>query len=315
LYSIGKTDSFFSMELRHLRYFVEVAERGTFGAASRSLHVAQSAISEQIADLEQELGAPLLKRTARKPLLTAAGSAFLAESRRILAEVDGAADLVRRIHRGQAGSLRIGFFAGGMGIDLPRLIRRFREQFPAVQLSLLEMTSTQQWQALAQGRIDIAFTRRLEPEYRPELRSVVLKHDPMMAILPKGHRAAPGPVDIRDLANESFVLSSREVSPAVFDKVIELCSEAGFSPRIASISSVWSSVVLMVQAGVGISLLPSNEQQFRATDLAFCPLTAKNAFVEFVMAWSSKEENPIVRSFRALVLAHQKAKEPARQLR
>lgn len=291
------------MELRHLRYFVEVAERGTFVAASRSLHVSQSAVSEQIANLEDELGLPLFKRTGRKPSLTAAGSAFLAESRRILSEADSAADLARRVHRGQVGSLRIGFFAGGMSADFPRVIRKFREHSPHVQLSLLEMTSTQQWQALAEGRIDVAFTRRLEPEYRSELRSIMLKHDPMMAILPKHHPAAPGPVDLRDLANESFVLSSREVSPAVFDKVIELCSEAGFSPRIASISSVWSSVVLMVQAGVGIALLPSNEQQFRTSDLAFCPLKAKNAFVEFVMAWSSKGENPIVRTFRNLVLS------------
>jgi DNA-binding transcriptional LysR family regulator len=114
----------------------------------------------------------------------------------------------------------------------------------------------------------------------------------------------PGPVDLRDLAQERFVLSSRETSPAVFDKVIELCSEAGFSPHIASISSVWSSVVLMVQAGEGISLLPLNEQQFRTRDLAFCPLKAKNAFVEFVMAWSPQRDNTLISSFRELALMH-----------
>lgn len=294
------------MELRHLRYFVAVAEKGSFSAASRSLRVAQSAISEQIANLELELGVPLLRRTARKPALTAAGAAFLGESRRLLAESERAVDLARRVHRGQVGSLRIGFFAGATGVDIAILIHRFRERFPNVQISLLEMNSTQQWKALTEGRIDVAFTRGLEPEYRAELQSVVLKHDPMMAILPKNHPAAPGPVNLRDLANESFVLSSREVSPAVFDKVIELCSEAGFSPRIASISSVWSSVVLMVQAGVGIGLLPSNEQQFRTRDLVFCPVKGKNAYVEFVMAWSSKRDDVIARSFRSLALAHQK---------
>jgi DNA-binding transcriptional LysR family regulator len=296
------------MELRHLRYFVAVAETGSFSAASRSLHIAQSAISEQIGNLEEELRVPLFKRAARKPSLTAAGSAFLTESRRMLAEADQAVDLARRVHRGQVGSLRIGFFTGGMGVDFPRLIQSFRERFPGVQLSLQEMTSTQQWHALAGGRIDVAFTRRVEPEYRPELSSTVLQHDPMMAILPKNHPAARGPVDVRDLANEPFVLSSREVSPAVYDKVIELCSEAGFSPRIASISSAWSSVVLMVQAGVGIGLLPSNEQQFRTRDLTFRPLKAKNAFVEFVMAWSSKQNSPIVGAFRTMALAHQRSR-------
>jgi DNA-binding transcriptional LysR family regulator len=111
---------------------------------------------------------------------------------------------------------------------------------------------------------------------------------------------------VRDLAKEPFVLSSRETSPAVFDKVIELCSEAGFSPRIASISSVWTSVVLMVQAGVGIALLPSNEQQFKTRNLAFCPLKARNASVEFVMAWSRKRDNVIARSFRKIAIANQK---------
>jgi DNA-binding transcriptional LysR family regulator len=296
------------MELRHMRYFAAVADKGSFSGAAHSLHVAQSAISEQIANLEQEIGVPLLNRSARKPTLTAAGSAFLAEARRMLAEADQAVDLARRVHRGQVGTLRIGFFAGGMGVDFPRLIQTFRGQFPDVQLSLVEMTSAQQWAALAEGRIDVAFTRRPEPEYRAELSAVVLQHDPMMAILPRDHAAAQGPVDVRDLANEPFVLSSREVSPAVFDKVIELCSEAGFSPRIASISSVWSSVVLMVQAGVGVALLPSNEQQFRTRELAFCPIKAKNAFVEFVMAWSPKRDNPIVSSFRGLALAHQRSK-------
>ena len=294
------------MELRHLRYLIAVADRGSFSGASRALHIAQSAISEQLADLEEEVGVPLFTRSSRKTSLTAAGASFREEAVRILAASERALDLARRVHRGLVGTLRIGFFAGVTGINFPRLIQAFRKQFPDVQVSLAEMTSTQQWTALADGRIDVAFTRRLEPEYRAELRSVVLQHDPMMAILPKNHPAAPGPVDLRDLAQERFVLSSRETSPAVFDKAIELCSEAGFSPRIASISSVWSSVVLMVQAGEGISLLPSNEQQFRTRDLAFCPLKAKNAFVEFVMAWSAKRDDAILQSFREMALAHRK---------
>jgi DNA-binding transcriptional LysR family regulator len=292
------------MELRHLRYLVAVADQGSFSGAARILHVAQSAISEQLANLEREIDAPLFLRLPRKTKLTAAGEVFLREARRILAGADHAIDVAQRVHRGEAGTLRIGFFAGGMGVNFPRLIQTFRKHYPDVRLSLVEMTSTQQWGALVEGRIDVGFSRRLEPEFRPELRSVVMHQDPIMAILPKHHRVAPGPVDLRDLAHESFVLSSRETSPAVFDKAIELCSEAGFSPRIASISSVWSSVVLMVQAGEGISLLPVNEQQFRTPDLAFCPLKAKNAFVEFVMAWSPRRDNTLMRSFRQLALIH-----------
>jgi DNA-binding transcriptional LysR family regulator len=297
------------MELRHLRYLVAVADQGSYTAASRSLRVAQSAISEQLADLEQEVGVPLFTRSGRKTALTAAGSAFVEEARRTLAAAEQAIDRAQRVHRGQAGTLRIGFFAGGTGVNFPRLIQTFRKQSPDVQLSLVEMTSTQQWVALAEGKIDVGFTRRLEPEFRHELRSAPIQQDPIMAILPKNHPAAPGPVDLRDLANERFVLSSRETSPAVFDKAIELCSEAGFSPRIASISSVWSSVVVMVRAGEGVSLLPLNEQQFRTRDIAFCPLKARNAFVEFVIAWSRTRDNPLIRNFRTLALQHRR--EPA----
>jgi DNA-binding transcriptional LysR family regulator len=295
------------MELRHLRYFLAVAEQGSFSAAARTLRVAQSAISEQLANLEQEIAVSLFARSSRKTELTPAGKVFLTDARRTLSAADQAVDHAQQVHRGKAGTLRIGFFAGGTGVDFPRLIQTFRKQSPDVELSLVEMTSTQQWVALVEDRIDIAFTRRLEPEFRPDLQSVLIQQDPIVAILPKHHPAAPGPVDVRDLANERFVLSSRETSPAVFDKAIELCSEAGFSPRIASISSVWSSVVLMVQAGEGVSLLPLNEQQFRTRDLAFCPLKAKNAFVEFVMAWSPRRDNALIRSFRQLALLHKKS--------
>jgi DNA-binding transcriptional LysR family regulator len=294
------------MELRHLRYFVNVAEQGSFSGASRILRVAQSAISEQLANLEQEIGVALFSRSSRKTTLTSAGSAFLEEARRTLTAAEQAIDRAQRVDRGQAGMLRIGFFAGGIGVNFPHLIQAFRKQAPDVQLSLAEMSPSRQWDALVEGKIDIGFTRRLEPEYRRELRSVVMQQDPIMAVLPKHHRAAPGPVDLRDLAHEPFVLSSRETSPAVFDKAIELCSEAGFSPRIASISSVWSSVVLMVQAGEGVALLPMNEQQFRTRDVTFCPLKAKNAFVEFVMAWSARRDNPLVKSFRQLALVHRR---------
>ena len=292
------------MELRHLRYLVAVADHGSFTGAASRLHVAQSAISEQLSDLEEEIGVPLFERTARRATLTAAGELFLEEARRVLSSADHAVEIAQRAHRGEIGTLRIGFFAGTVGISFPKLIRAFRAKHPHVQLSLVEMTSTQQWQALVKGEIDVGFTRRIEPEFRADLESELVRQDPILAILPKNHPAVPGPVDLRELANDSFVLSAREVSPAVFDKVIELCSEAGFSPRIASISTVWSSVVLMIEAGEGIGLLPLNQQQFRTPELAFCPLKAKNAFVEFVMVWSPRHDSNLNRSFRKLAKLH-----------
>jgi DNA-binding transcriptional LysR family regulator len=289
------------MELRHLRYFCAAAEQGSFSRTARVLYVSQSAISEQIADLEAEIGVKLFRREGRTTELTPAGEVFLGEARAVLAAAKLAVDRAQGAARGEFGTLRIGFFAGGIGPNFTRIIRRFRRQFPGVRLSLVEMTPSQQWHALLEGTIDVGFTRRLEPEYVDQLEWETIRQDKIVAVLPKEHRLAPGPVNLRELAGEPFVLSSRETSPAVFDKVIELCSEAGFSPKIASISTVWSSVVLMVQAGEGISLLPLNHQQTRTNDLAFCPLTAKNAWVDLILAWSPKRDSPILQSFRAQV--------------
>lgn len=288
------------MELRHLRYFVAVAEYGSFSAAARRLHVAQSAISEQISDLEEEIGVPLFRRTPRRTVPTRAGTAFLKEAQQILESSDQAVEMARRAYRGQVGSLRVGFVAGSLGDDFPHLVRTFRRQFPEIQLSLHEMISIEQWEALARGTLDIGFTNRIGPEYRTELRSQVIRHDPMLAILPKGHRAAPGPVDIRDLAGERFVILPRASSPAIHDKVIELCSGAGFSPRIAIYSTRWSTALMLVQAGEGIAVMPARQQQSRPRDLVFCPLKNNDAFVEFVMAWPAKRADPIIRNFRSL---------------
>ena len=289
------------MELRHLKYFCAVAEQGSFSKASRLLYISQSSISEQVADLEREMGVILFHRDGRSTVLTAAGEVFLIEARAVLTAARHAVEMAQGAERGEIGTLRIGFFSGGIGTNFTKMVRRFRRQYPAVRLSLVEMPPGQQWQALVEGRIDLGFTRRLEPQYIDVLAFEIIRQDQIVAVLPKDHPLAPGPVNVRDLAGEPFVLSSRETSPAVFDKVIELCSEAGFSPKIASISTVWSSVVLMVQAGEGVSLLPLNHQQSRASDLAFCPLTAKNASVELIIAWSPKRDSAIMQSFRTLI--------------
>jgi DNA-binding transcriptional LysR family regulator len=292
------------MELRHLRYVVAIADNGSVSRAARSLRVAQSAISEQISDLEDEIGVALFDRTHRSIRLTLHGELFLLEARKTLAAAATAVDIARRSQRGEVGQLRIGFFAGGIGTEFPEVIRAFRRAHPMVRLSLVEMPPAGQWKALIDGRIDIGLTRVLEPAYRNELCWESVREDHIVAILPQDHPLVPGPINLSDLAEEPFVLPSRETSPSVFDKVIELCREAGFTPRIASVSSVWSSVVLLVEAGVGIALLPLNLQKESTRDLAFCPLTAPNASIELVMAWPADRDSPLLQSLRELIRHH-----------
>jgi DNA-binding transcriptional LysR family regulator len=298
------------MELRHLRYFVAVAEQQSFSRAAALLHVSQSAISEQMADLEGEIGVRLLERGSRKTGLTDSGKVFLQHAHRVLDESRNAVQETQRAERGEVGSLRIGFFAGGLGEGFPKLIRSFRATHPHVELSLLEMNVSEQWAALIEGRIDIAFTRVPEPQFRRDIRYETIQLDPMVAIVPKAHaRASARRIDVKDLAKDRFVVSSRVTSPAVFDKVIELCSDAGFVPDIVSVNTVWSSVILMVQAGAGVSLLPVNHQQTSATDLSFIPLKAKNAFVELCVCWAARRDRPVLRSFRELIKEHVRGNE------
>jgi DNA-binding transcriptional LysR family regulator len=285
------------MELRHLRYFRAVADWGGFNRAARALHVSQSSISEQILDLEQEIGVPLLNRSQHRVSLTPAGEIFLEEVRKVLAAADRAVDLAQRSMRGEIGSLTIGYLVWGTGAFFPSVIRGFRKLHPGIQLSLLEMLPAQQSEGLIDGSIDVGFTRPLQPPYDRQLRSEVLYLDPLVAVLPNDHPLATGPLPLRALADEPFVLCDRDVSPTLFDKITMVCAQAGFSPHITQTSNVLSSVLTLVQAGEGVTLIPSSLQHPLFDDLAFCPLTEPTGAVELVMAWSPEHEGAVQRAF------------------
>jgi DNA-binding transcriptional LysR family regulator len=289
------------MELRHLRYFCALAEHQGFSRAARALNVSQSAISEQIADLELEIGVPLVLRSGHKIRLTSHGEIFLEEARKVLAAAVEATDMARRSLRGEVGTLRIGFFNGGTGPYFTRLIQEFRSRHPGVRLSLAEMIPPLQEKALVDGTLDIGFTRPLDSPFKQFLSVETVSLDPLMAVLPKDHPRANGPVDLRALASERFVLVARETSSALFDKIIAICSRSDFSPQIVNTGSVWSSVVLLVQAGEGISILPSNIQRYGVSDLVFCPLTQRETSIELVAAWCTERVNQIQSSFLQLM--------------
>jgi DNA-binding transcriptional LysR family regulator len=304
---MASSDTMQYVELRHLRYFVAVAENGGFGRASQLLHVAQSAISEQVRDLESELGSPLFDRNNRNIKLTAEGEQFLVDARVILASAAKAVANVQKSRQGEIGALTIGFFVGGMGKFLPALVREFRVRFPQVQISLIEMAPALQHQALRAGSLDIGFTRGLQPWEAATLRSEHFVTERLYAVLVKNHPLAKRRnIAIKELADERFVLNDRKYSPLVFDKVITLCSEAGFSPRIGATASVSSGVLALVEAGEGLAILPEGSQMLSTEELVFVPLAERTAFVDLVIAWSPQHESPVLRSF--LDLARKRGK-------
>jgi DNA-binding transcriptional LysR family regulator len=290
------------VELRHLRYFTAVAESGGIGRASRILHVAQSAISEQIHDLELELGVALFDRHDRRIRLTYHGEQFLTDARAVLAAADQAVANVQKSLRGEIGTLTIGFFVGGTGTFFSAIIREFRHRFPDVHVSLVEMAPGMQHRALETGSIDVAFTRPVQPASATLLRSEHFRREPFYAVLPRNHAlASKRHIHLLELANELFILNDRSHSPATFDKLITLCSEAQFSPRIGSTATVSSGVIALVEAGEGVAILPEGSRKLRSDEVVFVPLADRSAFIDLVIAWSSQYESPVLGSFLELV--------------
>ncbi len=292
------------MELRHLRYLAAVAEYGTFREASHHLHVSQSAISEQIADLEHEVGGALLDRGQRATRLTAQGRVFLEEAHKTLASADRALDLTRRSLLGQEGALAIGFFLWGAGGFFASIIRDYRKLHPQVKLTLLEMHTAVQMEAFKTGKIDVGFTRPLEPPYDRMLRAELLYQDPVVVVMPRDHPLRKGPVHIKALADERFVMCDRSVTPTLFDSILALCTAAGFSPAIVNTSTTWSGVLTLVESGEGIALVPSGVRHLRTPGLIFTQILPQTAYAGLSVAWDPRNEDPVLLSFLRLVRAN-----------
>jgi DNA-binding transcriptional LysR family regulator len=292
------------MELRHLRYFEAVADFGGVTAAARRLHVSQSSISEQIGDLEQELGCALLDRMGRKVRLTASGRVFLAEARRTLEAAQRAIDVTRRSMRGEVGTLAIGYFLWGASGFFPRIIREFRKLRPGIRLSLMEMHATEQIAALEEGRIDVALTRPLDPPMDRVLRSELLYRDPAVVAMRPDHPLARRTVKVTALATERLVLADRRSNPTFFDSIVSLCAAEGFSPQIVNTSATWSGVLTLVEAGEGIALVPAGVKTLRMRELIFRPLGPGALSLGLAAVWNPRNEGPALVEFLRLLREH-----------
>jgi DNA-binding transcriptional LysR family regulator len=294
------------MELRHLRYFQAVADFGSFTAAGRRLHVSQSSISEQILDLENEIGGALLDRGGRQVRLTPQGQIFLAEARKTLEAADTALDLTRRSFRGEVGTLSIGFFLWGAGGFFPRIIREYRHRRPGIRLSLMEMHAAEQMQALEDGRIDVGLTRPLEPPFDRSLRSELLYRDPIVVVMRKDHPLAGKSVTVASLADQQLVLCDRKMTPALFDSILAMCTKAGFSPHVANTSERWSGVLTLVEAGEGIGLVPAGVRRLQGRSLTFSTLLPNELSMGLSVAWNPRNQGPALQDFLTLLRENRK---------
>jgi DNA-binding transcriptional LysR family regulator len=289
------------MELRHLRYFTAVVQSKGHREASRRLHVAQPAISRTVSDLEEELGLKLFSRVKRMAQLTPEGEAFYPEAVRTLAQADLAIRTAKRAAKGEIGKLSIGFLGSATYVFLPELVRTFRAQHPGIALTLLELTPLQQEIAFDKGEIDIGFTRALTKEQSKMFSSRHLYDDPMMAVLPVSKAVKTKHIRISDLANESFVLFHRVGAPPLFDTIISMCNKAGFSPMVKCEPDRMQTVLTIVEAEQGISIVPACVRNLRSHGTRFYRLQPDEVRVELVVTWKKETPTVALRAFLDLI--------------
>jgi len=297
------------MELRHLRYFVAVAEEAHVTRAAQRLGIQQPPLSQQIRALEAELETPLFHRKPRGVELTQAGAAFLVEARAILARVEEARDAARRAARGEAGRIGVGFTSSASFHPLvPRTIRAFREAHPLVSLNLEEGGTPELVEALRRERLDAAFVRSPIGAGEGLVVDPVLA-EPMAAALPAGHRLTSGSaatrLDLAELAAETFILYRRPLGPGLYDTIIAACRRAGFSPQIGQEAPRMLATLSLVAAGLGVTLVPDSMRRLRVHGVSYRALDPEGGPVAPLnLVHRLGETSTAIRRFIALVRRH-----------
>ncbi len=284
------------MELRHLRYFVAVAESLHFGQAAAKLQIAQPSLSHQIRQLEAELQTTLLRRTKRRVELTDAGRAFLEDARDILARTDRAAISARRVGGGSSQLLRVGI---GYGMDhstVAMAVSEFSSRCPGLHVELRTMSVPSQLASLLDRRLEVGFVR--PPVNDPALATEVLIREPLVAALPRNHRlASKGRVSLSTLVDEPFVLVQRETAPVFHEAVIRACREAGFAPHAPHEADHLQTVIRMVAAGSGVSLVPASARKIREHRVVYRSLHPPPPNLETAVAWRRDNASPMLTEF------------------
>lgn len=292
-----------SMELRNIRAFVAAADTLHFGEAAQRLHLTQPALSRQIQKLEAELEVELFDRTGHGVTLTEAGQAFLEEAEHVLEQVERSVERARQIGRGEAGSLRIGFVSSVTFNLIPEMLRHFQVQAPEVHLELRELGTAQQVSAIRTDTLDVGLAR--PPLFRDEgLSSRPVRKEPIVAVLPAGHRLAEKPeLDASELAAERFVMSPRHMGPGLFDRVVAICQRAGFSPNVIQEAVLVPTIVALVAGGLGVSLVPASVEPLGTPNVVYRPLRDTQAATELIVIWKTGNTNPTLETlFRCLQL-------------
>ncbi|MEI2579281.1 LysR family transcriptional regulator [Scytonema sp. PRP1] len=299
------------MELRHLRYFIAVAEELHFSRAASRLHIAQPPLSQQIQQLEAELGVELFHRkTKRQVQITEAGRVFLREAYQLLAHLEVAIQVTQRTGRGEIGQLRVGFISPVTYDLLPGILQKFRQQFPEVELVLQELTTAEQEQALrdcaertapkGNRRIHVGFVHL--PLEDDTLNWECIQQETLIVALAQTHPLAQQEsIAVQSLANEQFILFPRYLGVGLYDKIMALCQQGNFTPKVGQEAIQMQTIIGLVSAGIGIAIVPSSLQNLQRTGVVYRAIAQQTPLIETAVVWRGEEEIPVLRKFLKVV--------------
>ncbi|WP_260928282.1 LysR family transcriptional regulator [Novosphingobium sp. 9] len=285
------------MELRHIRYFLAVAEEGNFTRAARRIGIGQPPLSQQIRDLEDEVGVALFRRVPHGAELTDAGRAFLASVRHIPEQAGAATVAAQRAARGETGSVRIGFTgSAAFNHRVPASIRTFRRQHPDVVLALEEANSNLLATALREGRLDAVFLRP-EAIDRSDLDIHVLEKEPLIAALASSRMPNEDGIQLASLAEDLFIVTPKPLGPTIFDATIQACRNAGFEPKLGQSAPQIASVIALVAAEMGVALVPAAMSEVTVKGVNYHAIVDDLPSVELAIAVRRGERSAAVLAF------------------
>lgn len=288
------------IELRHLRYFVAVAEELHFGRAAQRLHLSQPPLSQQIRRLEEILGYALFLRTSRSVSLTSAGEAFLESARRTLRKVQRDIEETRSIGRGEVGSLHIGFVGSGMLTGLPGMFRVYREAYPRVRLYLHESFTARVIEGLENGTLDAGILR--DGDRVEGLNVTTIFSEPFVAVVPASHpRAKQKSISPAALRDEPFVYYPPSAGARAFDKPLAIFEEYGFRPQIVQEASHWLTILRLIGAGLGVSIAPECVRRIASPDVICLKLRDTKVVSNIEFASRAGESRANVERFAQIV--------------
>ncbi|MGP3592011.1 LysR family transcriptional regulator [Vagococcus sp. WN89Y] len=279
-----------NIELRHLRYFIAVAEELHFGHAAARLNISQPPLSQQIQILEQQVGARLLARTNRSVSLTPAGKQFLADSRQILSQVNDAAARAARLHQGETGELRIGFTSSAPFIKaVSDTLSSFRQRYPDVHILTQETNTREQIAPLNEGTLDLGLMRNTQlPDTLAWQR---ILREPLLALIHRDHPlAAQAALSLAELASEPFVFFDPHVGTGLYDDILGLMRRYQLAPVIAQEVGEAMTIIGLVAAGMGVSILPASFHRVQLNEMRWVPIREADAVSEMWLVWSKHHE-------------------------